>query len=196
MELVLASTSPRRKELLALITQLMPEKTFDCVSPDIDESQLEFEIATDYVKRLALQKAKVGAVLFGDEKAIVLGSDTIVVVDDDILGKPTSYQDAFDMLTRLSGREHQVMTAVAVVSQDGSNVLMVETQVEFCDLTASDIESYIESGEPMDKAGSYGIQGIAGAFIKNIIGSYSAVVGLPMMETRQLLLNAQSMNSK
>ncbi|MBE8168555.1 MAG: septum formation inhibitor Maf [Shewanella sp.] len=202
MELVLASTSPRRKELLALITQLMPEKTFDCVSPDIDESQLENETAAIYIKRLALQKAKVGAVLFGDEHAVVLGSDTIVVVDNDILGKPTDYQDARNMLTRLSGRKHKVMTAVALVYRNGSEVVMVETQVEFCELNANDIDAYIESGEPMDKAGSYGIQGIAGAFVKNIIGSYSAVVGLPMTETRQLLLNAQvllnaqNMNSK
>lgn len=187
MNLVLASTSPRRKELLKQLLQLEQAQSFDCVAPDIDESQRSGETADIFVKRLALEKAQEGLRQVAENKAIVIGSDTIVVLDDAILGKPSSTQDAFKILTQLSGQTHKVMTAVALVSQSKQLVELVETQVSFSNLTQQDIVAYVKTLEPMDKAGAYGIQGIGGAFVESIQGDYSAVVGLPMATTRNLL---------
>ncbi|MGI2260213.1 Maf family protein [Shewanella sp. GXUN23E] len=193
MTLVLASTSPRRRELLA---QALFSRTdccaakqgFELVAPDIDESHLAGERPEDFVVRLAREKAHAGLALCAQMTApVVLGSDTIVVCDGQILGKPVDEADAATMLRQLSGRQHTVMTAVAVT--DGSQTLseLVCTLVRFCELSDTDIQAYIATGEPMDKAGAYGIQAIGGSFVDAIDGSYSAVVGLPLVQTRNLL---------
>lgn len=190
MTLVLASTSPRRRELLtqALFSQVAAAGEFELVAPDIDESHIAGETPQAFVERLACEKAQAGLALSqAFEAPVVLGSDTIVVRDQDILGKPVDAADAFAILRSLAGREHTVMTAVAVT--DGTQTLseLVCTKVRFCELTDAEIQAYIDSGEPMDKAGAYGIQAIGGSFVEAIQGSYSAVVGLPLVETRNLL---------
>lgn len=181
----LASASPRRRELL---TQLNVE--FLQFSVDADESILENEVAIKHVERLARLKAQSGVAL-GYHDRPVLGSDTIVVINGEILGKPKNKQDALVMLTKLSGQTHQVMTAIAVA--DEKNVLseVVVTDVTFKVLNAAEIEAYWHSGEPEDKAGSYGIQGLGGRFVSHLSGSYFAVVGLPLFETERLLLRFQ-----
>lgn len=191
MTLVLASASPRRRELLAQIGMASPEFSFDVLAADIDESHQAGETAAQFVQRLAVEKAQAGLVLYGQSPAVVLGSDTIVVLDGQILGKPVDAADAEQMLQQLSGREHSVMTAVAVT--DGTKTLscLVETKVQFCGLTQQDILAYIATQEPMDKAGAYGIQGLGGCFVEAIKGSYSAVVGLPLVETKALLREMQ-----
>ena len=195
MDLVLASTSPRRKELLAQIGFGRPEFSFTQVAPDIDETVQQGEAPRDYVRRLAAEKAQAGLALCADmSQPVVLGSDTIVVLENQILGKPLDVADAKQTLSELSGRTHTVMTAVALTYKAGesdstlkTSVRLVETQVRFCALSTTDIEAYVASKEPMDKAGSYGIQGLGGCFVAAIEGSYSGVVGLPLVETRELL---------
>lgn len=195
MDLVLASTSPRRKELLAQIGFGRPEFSFTQVAPDIDETVQQDEAPRDYVRRLAAEKAQAGLALCADmSQPAVLGSDTIVVLENQILGKPQDVADAKQTLSELSGRTHTVMTAVALTYKAGesdsilkTSVRLVETQVRFCALSTADIEAYVASKEPMDKAGSYGIQGLGGCFVAAIEGSYSGVVGLPLVETRELL---------
>ena len=194
MDLVLASTSPRRKELLAYIGLCRPEFCFTQVAPDIDETVQQGEAPRDYVRRLAAEKAHAGLALCADmSQPAVLGSDTIVVLENQILGKPLDVADAKRTLSELSGRTHTVMTAVALTYQADvdlsfkTSVRLVETQVRFCALSAADIDAYVASQEPMDKAGSYGIQGLGGCFVAEIEGSYSGVVGLPLVETRELL---------
>lgn len=194
MDLVLASTSPRRKELLAQIGFGRPEFSFTQVAPDIDETVQQGEAPRDYVRRLAAEKAQAGLALCADmSQPAVLGSDTIVVLENQILGKPLDVADAKRTLIELSGRTHTVMTAVALTYQADADlsfktsVRLVETQVRFCALSAADIDAYVASQEPMDKAGSYGIQGLGGCFVAAIEGSYSGVVGLPLVETRELL---------
>lgn len=195
MDLVLASTSPRRKELLAQIGFGRPEFSFTQVAPDIDETVQQGEAPRDYVRRLAAEKAQAGLALCADmSQPAVLGSDTIVVLENQILGKPLDVADAKQTLSELSGRTHTVMTAVALTYKAGesdstlkTSVRLVETQVRFCVLSTADIEAYVASKEPMDKAGSYGIQGLGGCFVAAIEGSYSGVVGLPLVETRELL---------
>lgn len=195
MDLVLASTSPRRKELLAQIGFGRPEFSFTQVAPNIDETVQQGEAPRDYVRRLAAEKAQAGLALCADmSQPAVLGSDTIVVLENQILGKPLDVADAKQTLSELSGRTHTVMTAVALTYKSGesdsilkTSVRLVETQVRFCALSTADIEAYVASKEPMDKAGSYGIQGLGGCFVAAIEGSYSGVVGLPLVETRELL---------
>ncbi|GAA5134096.1 Maf family protein [Thalassotalea piscium] len=180
-KLILASQSPRRKELL---TQLGYD--FECLSANIDESQQESEGASQYVKRLALAKAQHIA-QNKPQKLIVLGSDTAVVYQNTILGKPENLTQSIKTLSLLSGKTHQVLTAVAAVQGTYHEVIEVVTNVTFKVLTEHEIINYWHTGEPQDKAGSYGIQGIAGQFVTHISGSYSAVVGLPLFETAQLL---------
>ncbi|MGI2067009.1 Maf family protein [Shewanella sp. MF08487] len=195
MNLVLASTSPRRKELLAQIGFGRLDFSFTQVAPDIDETPRLRETPTDYVQRLAAEKAYAGLALCADiSQPVVLGSDTIVVFENQILGKPADAADAKRMLSELSGQIHTVMTAVALVYYKDEPSLtaktlvrLVQTQVRFCTLSKADIEAYVASTEPMDKAGSYGIQGLGGCFVAAINGSYSGVVGLPLVETRELL---------
>ncbi|MGR5236214.1 Maf family protein [Vibrio alfacsensis] len=179
--LVLASGSPRRKELLA---QLGYE--FDIVLPDIEEAKQDHEQAQDYVLRLSLEKAQTGLAMAKPD-SVVLGSDTVVVCDNQVLEKPKSFEDSKRMLNNLSGRQHQVMTAVSIVSSEQQHSVVVITDVWFKPLSEEEIEQYWQSGEPCDKAGSYGIQGLGGRFVTRIEGSYHAVVGLPLFETDQLI---------
>jgi len=189
-QLILASQSPRRKSLLAQLGY-----QFTTQAADIDESVQSNETAKNYVLRLAQQKAKViFATLSAQQQAesVVIGSDTSVVIEGEILGKPLNEADCIATLLRLENKQHQVLTAIAVVSQDQANKnetmsQLVETQVQFKALTVDEIKRYWQTGEPCDKAGSYAIQGIGGQFVTTIKGSYSAVVGLPLYETAQLL---------
>ncbi|WP_345854398.1 Maf family protein [Shewanella algae] len=204
MPLILASASPRRRELLAQLALGNPNFGFEILPADIDESHQAGETPEQFVSRLAEEKAAAGLALWcgnpehqeGSDTLVlgsdtlVLGSDTIVVLGDRILGKPVDKADACAMLKSLSGRSHQVMTAVALTDGKHTEAAMVVTQVYFCDLSDADIQAYVASGEPMDKAGAYGIQGLGGSFVAKIEGSYSAVVGLPMAETRSLLHKA------
>lgn len=181
--LYLASGSPRRRELLAQIG--VP---FVTLGAAIDESALPAEPAHGYVERLALEKARAGLASLADNTdAVVLGADTAVVLDGQILGKPQDRSEALAMLAALSGREHQVLTAVALASRTRSAVQVVTSRVTFRPLRAGEAEAYWATGEPCDKAGSYGIQGLAAVFVSQLQGSYSAVVGLPLCETAQML---------
>lgn len=184
-EIALASASPRRRELLQQIA--VP---FSLVQVDVDESLQGDESPADYVSRLARAKAQAGAAKIHFALP-VLGADTIVVVDRHILGKPVDEADFSRMMHLLSGRRHQVLTAVALVGRQRSDSCCVTTDVSFRQLTASDIAAYWQTGEPRDKAGGYGIQGQGGRFVSHISGSYSAVVGLPLCETDLLLRNWQ-----
>lgn len=184
--LILASASPRRAQLLQQIG--VP---FTQAPAAIDETPLGAESALAYVERLAREKALAGrARVAGDNSVLVLGSDTSVVCDGQILGKPLSGADARDMLNRLSGRSHQVMTAIALAGPAGCRSRVVITEVAFRRLGQAEIDAYCATGEPMDKAGAYGIQGRGGIFVECLTGSYSAVVGLPLQETAALLEEA------
>ena len=180
--LYLASASPRRRELLTQIGV-----AFSVKSADIDESVQTGESPEVYVKRLAQAKAQAVLATLTDTDAVVLGADTCVVQEGRILGKPTDFAEAKQMLGALSGCTHQVLTAVALVSAAHQEVVCVSTSVRFGTLTDAQIAAYWASGEPCDKAGSYGIQGLGAVFVEHIQGSYSAVVGLPLYETCQLL---------
>ncbi|MEZ9720054.1 nucleoside triphosphate pyrophosphatase [Vibrio splendidus] len=226
--LVLASGSPRRKELLS---QLGYE--FSVLVTDVEECKHAQETAEEYVKRLSLDKAlaalsllkdnpsekqhvvpssdnvdsSVDNVAVGsgivaldsemvdldskivafDSEIVVLGSDTVVVSQGQVLEKPTDFTDSKRMLTQLANERHQVMTAVSVVSEEKQRTEIIITDVWFKPLSEQEIEQYWQTGEPCDKAGSYGIQGLGGRFVTRIEGSYYAVVGLPLFETDQLL---------
>lgn len=147
------------------------------------------ESATDYVQRVAADKARAGlaSVLAADPEAVVLGSDTEVVLDGRVFGKPVDAADAAAMLRALAGRTHQVMTAVALVGQGREDGVLVVSEVSFIDIDASAIAAYVASGEPMGKAGAYAIQGGAERYIRHLAGSYSGVMGLPLQQTEQLL---------
>jgi septum formation protein len=182
--LILASASPRRKELLE---QLGIHVIAHAV--DIDESVIAGESAGRFVQRLAMEKARRGHEVIENPGSLpVLGSDTIVVADDEILGKPVDRDDARSMLVRLSGKTHTVHTAVAIVTENRAVQAVSISRVSFTRLSEQDISLYLSTGEADDKAGSYAIQGIAGQFIEKLEGSYSGVMGLPLFETRQLLL--------
>lgn len=180
----LASGSPRRRELLAQIG--VPTEV---IRVDVDETPQLREGAETYVSRLALAKARAGwqQVAERTEEWPVLGADTVVVCERDILGKPRDRQEAAAMLQRLSARTHKVLTAVALVRGERIATALSLTDVSFRALTADDIQRYCATGEPDDKAGAYGIQGYGAALVTHIQGSYSGVVGLPLAETAQLL---------
>ena len=181
--LYLASGSPRRRELLEQIG--VPFTTLPTV---IDETPLSNEPAADYVRRLACAKAQVGlASLAVPGAAVVLGADTSVVLHGRILGKPQDRTDALAMLAALSGQTHEVLTAVALANSQRCEVRVVSSQVSFRTLSTAEIEAYWASGEPQDKAGSYAIQGLGAVFVRDLHGSFSAVVGLPLCETAALL---------
>ena len=179
--LVLASQSPRRVELLRQIQIPFIQRPVD-----IDETPAKDEKHELYVLRMALEKAKLGWQVGGKGDA-VLGSDTAVVIQGEILGKPKNQQDSERMLTLLSDNTHQVLTAVALVTEKQHKHVVVETKVCFGPLSKKQMKWYWQTGEPQDKAGSYAIQGLGGQFVKHIQGSYSAVVGLPLYQTRMLL---------
>ncbi|MBF0447968.1 MAG: septum formation inhibitor Maf [Magnetococcales bacterium] len=182
-DLCLASASPRRLELLQQVG-LAP-----FVFPvQIDESVSGNESPLDYVQRMAQTKARAGA---ASGYGWVLAADTVVVIDGRPLGKPTDEAEAAEMLACLSGRQHQVMTAIALLgpTTDVSHSEVVVTDVWFKKITVDEIEAYVATKEPMDKAGSYGIQGVGAFMVEKIEGSYTAVVGLPLCETLALLTN-------
>jgi septum formation protein len=181
--LILASQSPRRRELLAAA-----DVPFIVDAADIDESRLPDEPPAAYVERVA--RAKALAVARRHPQTTVLGADTIVVVDGDVLGKPSDAADARRMLAHLSGRSHQVMTAVAVAHHTSLFSAVETTTVVMRDITLGEIEVYVAGGEPMDKAGAYAIQGGAGAFVAEVRGSYDNVVGLPVDLAKRLLSRA------
>lgn len=179
--LYLASGSPRRRELLALLGV-----AFEIILTDTEEQRQEGEAAETYVRRLAQDKAKAGVALAQQEWP-VLGADTIVVLNGRVLEKPRDAVHAAEMLAMLSGKRHQVMTAVAIADRQEVLCQLVVTDVTFRNLSQQDISDYIATGEPMDKAGAYGIQGKGGCFVRTITGSYHAVMGLPLVETHELL---------
>ena len=183
--IILASASPRRRELLKQLAV-----TFKVAPADIDETIAEGETPTSYVLRLSREKALAGFAQNGAEKP-ALGSDTIVVLNDKILGKPESQTEAARMLMRLSGQTHHVYSAVALASKPDRllNTLNI-TAVSFGKLPMEWIKQYCQSEEPMDKAGAYAVQGGAGQYIARIDGSYSGVMGLPLYETAEILRQA------
>ena len=180
-QLYLASGSPRRRELLTQIG--VP---FTVVSAPIDETPLPGEAPAAYVERLAQAKAVAGFAQ-ADGAGVVLGADTTVVLDGQILGKPENREQALAMLGDLSKREHQVLTAVALTDGQRSISRCVSTTVRFRTISFEEALRYWDSGEPVDKAGGYAIQGLGAVFVSGIEGSYSAVVGLPLSETAELL---------
>lgn len=189
----LASQSPRRRELLKQIgvsfdLLILRNDTFRGL--DVDETPHPDEPPEDYVRRLCGEKAATGYAMLRYRHlqiAPVLAADTAVVLDDQILGKPESPAHAREMLLSLSGREHQVLTAVAMAMGEHVEMTVSTSTVRFITLDEERIRRYLFSNEYKDKAGSYGIQGLAGAFVENISGSYSGVVGLPLCETVALL---------
>ena len=183
MKIYLASKSPRRAHLL---DQIGIE--FETLSIEVDETWDGREPATKYVCRLAFEKAQAGFTSLEEASdAMVIGADTAVVLDQIILGKANNPDEALTILKSLSGRTHQVYTAVSVVSYKRSETLINVSQVSFKPLTDDEIKKYAESGEPLGKAGGYAIQGNAAAFISRLDGSYSGVMGLPVFELYELL---------
>lgn len=181
--LYLASGSPRRRELLTQIG--VP---FTAIGADIDETPLDHETPSAYVERLARGKAEAGRrALDAGMDGCVLGADTAVVLDGRILGKPENQADAMTMLLSLAGRDHAVLTAIAVLDGQRCESRVVRSRVRFRSITEQEAAAYWASGEPRDKAGGYGIQGLGAVFVAGLEGSYSAVVGLPLCETAELL---------
>ena len=181
--LYLASQSPRRRELLEQIGI-----RFGTVQLDLPEVRAPGEPPEDYVSRVAREKAGAGLVkLSGIKNAVVLGGDTEVVLDDDVFGKPVDRAHAAAMLGKLSGRAHQVISAVWLVSAGREEHAISRTEVTFAALDDATIAAYVDSGEPMGRAGAYAIQGRAAGFVSRIEGSYSGVMGLPLFETSALL---------
>ena len=183
LRLVLASASPRRRELLTTAGL-----TFEVRPADIDETLRDGESPGDYVARLAEEKAR--AVRQTGE--LTLGADTTVVLDDDALGKPVDEADARAMLARLSGRRHEVLTGWSLTDGEQAVGGVETTRVYFDELSAEEIAAYVRSGEPMDKAGAYGIQGLASKFIPRIEGCYFNVVGLPVARVTRAIAEFQT----
>ena len=184
--IILASASPRRQELLAQIGV-----RFTVRSQYIDESIRIGELANDYVSRMAQEKANSAlsalCVTKDSSDTLVLAADTSVVCDATVLGKPLDEADAVDMLRRLSGREHRVLSAVTLSTQDKQRTVLSESRVTFCEISIEEAQQYYRSGEPLGKAGAYAIQGYAAVFVEQLVGSYSGVMGLPLFETALLL---------
>lgn len=181
MKIILASASPRRKELLSKIINkfdIIPSKSEELIPQDTSP--------IDVPETLAFQKAV--EVWKNNKDAVVIGADTVVIIDNEILGKPQNADDATNMLKKLSGKEHIVVTGVAIMSSQKSKSFSVATKVKFDPLTPDVIEKYIATGEPFDKAGAYGIQGYGSAFINGIIGDYFNVMGLPINMLRNNLI--------
>lgn len=188
MRLILASASPRRAEILC-----NAGIAFEVQAAILDESPRAGETPGDYVCRLALEKARAAADAAAEQYSgdyLIVGADTVVVAGDEILGKPASEEDARRMLRRLSGTTHEVHTGLAVLRRPGGTERVVEeiTRVTFAPLSEREIESYLATGEPFDKAGAYAIQGIGGRYITRIEGCYFNVMGLPLARLWSLLL--------
>ena len=184
--IILASASSRRQELLTQIGV-----RFTVRSQYIDESIRIGELANDYVSRMAQEKANSAlsalCVTKDSSDTLVLAADTSVVCDATVLGKPRDEADAVDMLRRLSGREHRVLSAVTLSTQDKQRTVLSESRVRFREISIEEAQQYYRSGEPLGKAGAYAIQGYAAVFVEQLVGSYSGVMGLPLFETAQLL---------
>jgi septum formation protein len=178
--LVLASQSPRRAELIGRLGL-----TFETVPADLDERYLQGETPPEHAERLAREKAL--AIASGRPEALVVGSDTIVVIDGEVLGKPRGRDHAIEMLTRLSGREHEVCTGIAVAHRGRMESGLERVRVRFRTLDRAACEAYVATGEPMDKAGAYGIQGFGSALVEGIEGDYFAVMGLPVVRMLSLI---------
>lgn len=178
----LASASPRRRELLRQLG-------IDCVvrPADVDESIRPRELPAEYVRRVAVEKACAVAASLAEPAVLVLAADTAVVHEGDILGKPCDRADALQMLARLSGSCHEVYTQVALVRGEDCRDALSRSEVRFRPIAASEAEAYWATGEPVDKAGAYAIQGLGAMFIESLRGSYSGVMGLPLFETARLL---------
>jgi septum formation protein len=188
IQLYLASASPRRRELLTLLGL-----RFERLDALVDETPLAGEAPIDYVRRLALTKARTGQALLSDRAGSrgvgvpVLGADTTVVLDEVMLGKPRDRDEGLAMLARLSGREHRVLSGVAVVRGEHEQTRVQISRVRFRELDEAERAAYWASGEPIDKAGAYGIQGLGAIFVSELHGSHSGVMGLPLFETAELL---------
>ena len=179
-QIILASASPRRMELLDQI-----KVTYRVNPVDLDETPRPNEAPLDYVQRLAAEKSAACVLQLGD-RLPVLAADTAVVLDDLIMGKPNGPDDALSMLRRLSGKMHRVYSAISLRGKEHGQAVSI-TEVTFRPLTECEITAYWQSGEPVDKAGSYAIQGMGCVFVASINGSFSGVVGLPLFETAELL---------
>ncbi len=181
--LILASSSPRRKQLLENL-----QLTFQVMSSEVDESFDPVLTPEEIVMELAGRKAM--AVFEANPSSFVIGADTIVVAQDHVLGKPKDKQEAFEMLKKLSGKQHDVFTGVSIMSPHVSSRFYEKTEVVFWELTDEEIEVYVQTGEPLDKAGAYGIQEFGSMLVKKIHGDYFAVVGLPVSRTIRELKRA------
>jgi septum formation protein len=181
VNLVLASGSPRRAQLLALLGLAC-----EVVPVDLDETPRPGEAPADYARRMAAEKVAMAATRHAPD-CLVLAADTVVALGEEILGKPADAGDAARMLRRLSGRRHDVHTAVAAIRDGNTAFRTSSSQVTFRNLLGREIEAYVATGEPLDKAGAYGIQGLAAIFVTRLCGSYTGVVGLPLCETADLL---------
>lgn len=182
-QIYLASASPRRKQLL----EQLGVRSY-ALSIEVDESPVEGETARAYVERLALAKARAGwARSVGSPPLPVLGADTAVILDGEILGKPRDEAHFLAMFNALSGRRHEVLTAVALVEEERGEVMVSASEVVFRPISLQERIAYWRSGEPQDKAGGYAIQGLGAVFVSDLRGSFSGVMGLPLYETAQLL---------
>lgn len=180
-QLFLASKSPRRRELLAQIGV-----AFDVIQVDVAEVLQDGEQPREYVKRLAQNKAEAG-VYSAPKEAVILGADTVVCLQNKVLEKPVDQAHGVNMLMQLSNNQHSVFTAVALANADRSEVVVCESKVRFRHISEQEALAYWHTGEPRDKAGGYGIQGMGAVFVQQLSGSYSNVVGLPLFETSTLL---------
>lgn len=189
--LYLASQSPRRAELLEQIGV-----GFEKLAVDTDETVLVGEVPEAYVQRVAIAKAQAGLAVLQQQGLTplpVLGADTAVIIAGQIMGKPRDRDHALAMLEQLSGKTHQVMSAICLGYQQYQEVALNITEVSFREIASAELEQYWQSGEPLGKAGAYAIQGLGAVFVEKIYGSYSAVVGLPLLETQQLLQKIEQM---
>lgn len=180
MEIILASQSPRRKELLSW---LVPE--FSVMPADIDEKNKNHLSPIEYVEKMAVDKAEV--VAQEHSHALVIASDTIVALGNEILGKPVDRKNGFQMLKKLSGTTHDVHTAVVLRHEKQIEKKISSAKVTFYTLTDKEIENYLDTGDYLDKAGAYGIQGLAGTFVKEISGDYYSIVGFPIGVVQRML---------
>ena len=181
--LLLASRSPRRRELLARLGC-----AFEVIDVEVPEQRHAGETPAEYVQRVAHDKAAAGwAQVRGPQPALVLGADTEVVLDDTVFGKPAHAAAALAMLQRLSGHEHEVLSALCLLGAGGTRAALVRSTVRFAPLDAETLHAYVASGEPFGKAGAYAIQGYAESFVARLAGSYSGVMGLPLHATANLL---------
>lgn len=175
MRIILASGSPRRKELLSTLI-----KDFEIIVSDFEETIDSNKPLEEEIKRLAYGKAK--SVFTNNQDALVIGSDTIVTIDNKVLGKPKTFEHAIEMLKELSGKKHKVITGVCIYTKDKVDTFAVVSDVYFDELTDKEIEDYVLTKEPLDKAGAYAIQGLGSKFINRIDGDYYAIMGLPVNE--------------